>query len=237
VNPPPVGTWAIVVAGGTGSRFGRPKQYEELRGRPVLAWSLAAARAACDRVVVVLPAGDSRGAEGDRGTESWDADVVVTGGATRSASVRAGLGVVGSDASVVVVHDAARPLAPLALWQAVIGAVRAGADAAVPTVAVTDTIKQICPDGSLRTLDRAALVAVQTPQAFRPEALRIAHQTGGDATDDAALIEAVGGRVVTVPGTAINLKITELSDLIVAAALLAGDPSGPEPLPCEGDPF
>jgi 2-C-methyl-D-erythritol 4-phosphate cytidylyltransferase len=209
------GSWAIVVAGGTGQRFGRPKQYEDLEGRPVLAWSLAAARQACDHVVLVLPAADVAGAAG-----AWDAEIVVAGGATRSASVRAGLAAVGSDAGVVVVHDAARPLAPPAVWQAVIAAVEGGADGAVPTVAVTDTVKQVQPDGRLLTLERAALVAVQTPQAFDPAALRAAHREGAVATDDAALIEARGGRVVTVPGAAANLKITEPSDLVMAAALL-----------------
>jgi 2-C-methyl-D-erythritol 4-phosphate cytidylyltransferase len=171
--------WAIVVAGGTGSRFGRPKQYEDLQGRPVLAWSLAAARQACQHVVLVVPPSDV--ARGD-----WDADAVVAGGLTRSDSVRAGLAVVGADARVVVVHDAARPLAPLSLWRAVIAAIEAGAAGAVPTVAVTDTVKQRQADGTLRTLERAALVAVQTPQAFDPAALRAAHRREAVATDDAA---------------------------------------------------
>ena len=221
------GTWAIVVAGGTGTRFGRPKQYESLQGRPVLAWSLSAARRACDHVVLVLPAadvpvtrGEQAGAAGGDGAPRWDADVIVAGGVTRSDSVRAGLAVVDADAAVVVVHDAARPLAPPSLWHAVISAIEAGADGAVPTVAVTDTVKEVRADGTLLTLERAALVAVQTPQAFAPDALRAAHGAGAVATDDAALIEAAGGRVVTVPGAAVNLKITERSDLIVADALL-----------------
>jgi 2-C-methyl-D-erythritol 4-phosphate cytidylyltransferase len=214
VTPRAVDTWAIVVAAGSGARFGRPKQYEDLGGRPVLAWALAAARQACGHVVLVVPVDDL-------GTGRWDADIEVAGGATRSASVRAGLNAVGPDAAVVVVHDAARPLAPPALWRAVIDAVLAGADGAIPTVAVTDTVKRVAPDGTLTTLDRATLVAVQTPQAFDPDALRAAHGPGVDATDDAALIEAGGGRVVTVPGAPTNLKITELSDLVVATALLA----------------
>jgi 2-C-methyl-D-erythritol 4-phosphate cytidylyltransferase len=184
----------------------------------VLAWSLAAARGACANVVAVVPASDL-------GARDWDADAVVAGGATRSASVRAGLAVVAADASIVVVHDAARPLAPSALWRAVIEAVIAGADGAVPTVAVTDTIKRLGDDGALTTLDRSRLVAVQTPQAFRAPALRAAHARGEDATDDAALIEAAGGRVVTVAGTPTNLKITEPSDLIVAMALLEQAPT------------
>jgi 2-C-methyl-D-erythritol 4-phosphate cytidylyltransferase len=107
-----------------------------------------------------------------------------------------------------------------------VAAVGAGADAAIPAIAVTDTIKRRQPDGRLETLDRAALVAVQTPQAFRGAVLRAAHDTGLDATDDAALIERAGGTVVLVPGSPSNLKITEPRDLVLAAALLAATGTG-----------
>ena len=146
--------------------------------------------------------------------------VVVAGGASRSASVRAGLAAVPADVEAVVVHDAVRPLAGSAIWSAVLEAVAAGADAAIPTIAVTDTVKVVRADGTLATLDRSRLVAVQTPQAFLAEALRRAHSGGADATDDAALVEALGGRVVTVAGSAANLKVTQASDLVAAAALL-----------------
>lgn len=118
-------------------------------------------------------------------------------------------------------HDAARPLATGVLWRAVIDAVAAGADGAVPTVAVTDTVKQLQDDGSLATLDRSRLVAVQTPQVFRAGALRRAHAGGAVATDDAALVEAMGATVVTVAGEPANLKVTQPADLAVAAALLS----------------
>jgi 2-C-methyl-D-erythritol 4-phosphate cytidylyltransferase len=182
-------------------------------------------------VILVLPAGD--GATGSR-RNRWDADVVVEGGSSRSASVRAGLGCVPPDAAVVVVHDAARPLAEPELWSRVIDAVRAGADGAVPAVAVTDTVKLVEPGGMLTTLDRSRLVAVQTPQAFTAAALRSAHAGEEDATDDAALVEGHGGRVVVVDGAATNIKVTTPADLTVAAALVEarhvdpGMPPAPE---------
>lgn len=206
--------WAIVVAAGSGSRFGGPKQYIELAGRPLIDWACQAARAACRGVVLVVPAVDV--AAGRR----WGVDAVVAGGATRSMSVRAGLAAVADDADVVVVHDAARPLAPPGLWAAVITAVERGADAAVPAVAVTDTVKLVEPGGTLSTLDRSRLVAVQTPQAFAAAALRRAHAAGDDATDDAALVERLGGRVVAVDGSPTNIKVTTSLDLTLAAAIL-----------------
>ena len=206
--------WAVVVAAGSGSRFGAPKQFAPLAGRPVLEWSLETARQACAGVVLVLPP--------DRATAdpAWKADAVVAGGATRSASVRAGLDRLPAGAEIVAVHDAARPLAPLELWEAVIDAVAAGADAAIPATPVTDTVKEIGDGGHLITLDRSRLVAVQTPQAFRASLLTQVHLSGADATDDAALVEAAGGSVELVPAPGHNLKITSPLDLLVAAALL-----------------
>jgi 2-C-methyl-D-erythritol 4-phosphate cytidylyltransferase len=224
--------WAIVLAAGRGRRYGgsRPKQYELLGGERIIDRSLATARAAADHVVVVLCEDDD--AEGEALVESGAADAAVRGGAERADSVRAGLAVVDADAAVVVVHDAARPMASARLHRAVVAAVRAGADAAIPGVAVTDTIKRVHPapaemgdavegcDVVVGTLDRGELVAVQTPQAFRADVLRAAHTGGGAATDDAALVEAAGGTVVVVPGEATNLKVTGPHDLAVASALL-----------------
>jgi 2-C-methyl-D-erythritol 4-phosphate cytidylyltransferase len=199
--------WAVVVAGGSGSRFGGLKQFEDLAGRRVVDWSLAAARAACDGVVLVVPAGvDEPGA--------------VTGGATRSGSVRAGLAAVPDDADVVLVHDAARPLAGAELFTRAAAAVRAGADGAVPVVPVTDTVKRVEHRLVVETLDRSTLVAVQTPQAFDARMLREAHAAGGDATDDAGLVESIGGKVVAVDGDRWNLKLTTPEDLVVMEALL-----------------
>jgi len=203
------GVWAVVVAGGSGSRFGRRKQFEPLAGSTVLERSVAIAGSASSGVVVVLPPDDLRDVAG--------ADEVVAGGATRSASVRAGLAVVPTGAEVVLVHDAARPLATAGLYERVVDAVRAGADAVVPGVPVHDTLRRL--GGGV--VDRDEVVAVQTPQGFRAEALRAAHLSADDATDDATLVERGGGRVVVVEGEPHNLKITGPDDLAVAAALLA----------------
>jgi 2-C-methyl-D-erythritol 4-phosphate cytidylyltransferase len=206
-----------VVAGGSGTRFGGYKPFALLAGRPLVEWSCDAARAACAGVVLVVP-GDVADSYRDReqGTH------VVVGGPTRAASVRAGLLAVPEGPEVIVVHDAARPLSSPRLWASVVRAVREGADGAVPCLAVPDTIKQRQDDGRLVTLDRARLLASQTPQAFAGRALRAAHAGGGEATDDAALVEAMGGKVVHVEGEPTNLKITTHVDLVLAEALIAG---------------
>jgi 2-C-methyl-D-erythritol 4-phosphate cytidylyltransferase len=212
------GVWAIVVAGGSGSRFGDPvpKQFLDLAGRPLLDWALAAASAACDGVIAVVPAAHVDAVGSGR-------VIAVAGGATRSASVRAGLAAVPADAEVVVVHDAARPLAQAELFERVVAAVRAGVDGAVPGVTVPDTIKRVDPTGGrvVETLDRPTLRAIQTPQAFSAAVLRAAHEGGADATDDAALVEAGGGTVVVVEGDVANLKITGPDDLARARTLVA----------------
>jgi 2-C-methyl-D-erythritol 4-phosphate cytidylyltransferase len=201
--------WAVVVGGGSGQRFGAAKQYERLGDERVIDRSRRIAESVCDGVVVVVPAAD---AEHERG---------VAGGETRSASVRAGLAAVPDDADIVCVHDAARPMAGPELYQRVIAAVRGGADGAVPAVPVSDTIKIVAGDGSVVTTpDRATVVAVQTPQAFRADMLRKAHAEGRDGTDDASLVEAIGGHVVTVSGDVSNRKITDRADLEWANALL-----------------
>jgi 2-C-methyl-D-erythritol 4-phosphate cytidylyltransferase len=202
--------WAIVVAAGDATRFGSLKQYAPLAGQRVVDWSIGAARAACEGVVLVVPA--------DRGEQPEPTvDRVIVGGATRSASVRAGLALVPAYVEIVVVHDAARPLAKPALFHAVIDAVAAGADAAVPAVNVGDTL-WARSDGPL---DRDSVAAVQTPQAFRAATLRRAHAEAPEASDDASVVDAAGGRVVLVDGDPRNRKITEAFDLDVATLLLA----------------
>ncbi len=215
--------WSIVVAGGSGRRFGQLKQFALLGGRPVLQWAVAACRTCSAGVVLVVP-----DASAGRRLIAHGADVVVTGGATRADSVRRGLAAVPSDATVVVVHDAARPLASSDLFVAVIAAVTdGGADGAVPGVPPSDTIKAVDESGRVTdTLDRATLVAVQTPQAFRADVLRRAHDAAAagasvSATDDAMLVEALGGTVQVVPGEPGNLKITDPDDLGAAERLLA----------------
>ncbi|MGH8995679.1 MAG: 2-C-methyl-D-erythritol 4-phosphate cytidylyltransferase [Acidimicrobiales bacterium] len=209
--------WGVVVAGGSGSRFGEAKQFVSLAGRPVAERSVAACRSVCDRVVLVVPRGAT--------SEAHGADIVVEGGTSRAASVRAGLAALSDEVGIVVVHDAARPLARHELFTAVVAALSGDAAGAIPAVEVSDTVKRVRRDGSdatvLETLDRSELVAVQTPQAFRLDALRRAHQGDPDATDDAALVEALGLRVVVVPGDPENLKLTTPADL-VRAEFLAG---------------
>jgi 2-C-methyl-D-erythritol 4-phosphate cytidylyltransferase len=214
-------TWAVVVAAGDGRRFGAAKQFVELAGRRVVDWSLDVAREVCGGVVLVVPDGVPEAAmfEGS-------VDRVVAGGATRSDSVRRGLAAVPAKARLILVHDAARPLSSVALWLEVIKALEAGADAAIPAVALSDTVKQVVGAGRLVTLDRSKLVAVQTPQGFRAKVLRRVHATEAQATDDAALVEASGGRVTLVEGSPDNLKITSPSDLVAAQALLAARRAG-----------
>jgi 2-C-methyl-D-erythritol 4-phosphate cytidylyltransferase len=150
------------------------------------------------------------------GADEPSADVVVSGGSTRSDSVRAGLAAVPSEIEAVLVHDAARPLAPAAMWRRVVEAVEAGADAVVPAVPVVDTLREV--GGA--TVDRSRFVAVQTPQGFRAAALRAAHAAGGDATDDAALVEAAGGIVLVVDGDPAAMKVTDRHDLRALEAFL-----------------
>ncbi len=206
--------WTIVVAAGSGSRFGRAKQYERLGDRRVLDWAVAQARAVSDGVVLVVPPESA-------GRREPGVDAVVPGGATRSESVRAGLAAVPGEADVVLVHDGARPMASAALFASVVAAVEAGADCAVPGLPVANTVKRVVGDKVVATVDRSDLVEVQTPQGFAAGALRRAHADQPEATDDAALIEAGGGTVVVVPGEATNFKLTHAEDLAVARALVA----------------
>ncbi|MGA1034128.1 MAG: 2-C-methyl-D-erythritol 4-phosphate cytidylyltransferase [Ilumatobacteraceae bacterium] len=207
--------WSIVVGAGSGQRFGGLKQYEMLGDRRVIDHAVAVAREASDGVVIVVAAND---AEREGG---------VAGGETRTQSVLAGLNAVPDEAAIICVHDAARPFADVEIFERVIAAVRAGADGAIPGVSVTDTIKVIdtTPDGTRRvgsTPERSTLVAVQTPQAFRADRLREAHRVAADArssaTDDAALVEGMGGTVVVIEGSDRNRKITSPEDLVWARA-------------------
>lgn len=177
-------------------------------------WSIDAARGCVDGVVLVVPAERLEDA-----AVHGAADVIVSGGPTRSQSVRNGIAAIPADAEVIVIHDAARPLASPELFAAVVAKVIAGSSAVIPGVVVTDTIKQVDQGKVVETLDRSRLVSVQTPQAFSAITLRNAHASFGEASDDAALVEAIGGEVVVVPGEITNKKITDLSDLEVFEAL------------------
>jgi len=209
-----------VAAAGEGNRFGGAKQFSRLGNRSVIDWTVQRAARRSDAVVLALPEARAAGADAWRLSDP-DGDcagrvVAVAGGVLRSDSVRRGLSRVPDDAEIVLVHDGARPLAADGVFERVIQAVRAGADAAIPVIDLTDTIRW--RGGS--TADRRKLAAVQTPQAFRAGALRAAHAAGADATDDATLVEATGATVVTVEGDSRNLKITEPHDLVTAEALL-----------------
>ena len=200
--------WTIVVAAGSGARFGGPKQFSILGDRRVLDWSVETAKAVSAGVVVVLPPTE---AEREGG---------VAGGATRSESVRRGLAAVPPEATIICVHDAARPFASAHLYREVIAQVHGGADGAVPAIAVTDTIKQVNAQNIVvATPDRSMLVAVQTPQAFRASILRDAHASSPEGTDDATLVEAMSKQVVVVAGESMNRKLTAPEDLEWARAM------------------
>ncbi|MDP6976867.1 MAG: 2-C-methyl-D-erythritol 4-phosphate cytidylyltransferase [Acidimicrobiales bacterium] len=203
--------WTVVVAAGSSERFGADKQSADLVGRTVLERSVDAAGDSDGVVVVVAPAVVGEVTERLGGS----VHAVVAGGATRSASVRAGLAVVPDVANVVLVHDGARPLASRDLFARVVAAVEAGADAVVPGVPVNDSLRRV--DGAV---DREGMMAVQTPQGFPAATLRAAHAGGADASDDATLVEAYGGSVVVVDGEGDNLKVTRPVDLLVARQVL-----------------
>jgi 2-C-methyl-D-erythritol 4-phosphate cytidylyltransferase len=206
----------IIPAGGSGERLGadRPKAFVVCGGRPLLDWSIDALSGACARIVVAVPDGYDTGP--DR----------VRGGAVRSASVRSALAAA-PEATIAVVHDAARPLVTPDLVRRCVAALDDEAvDGAIAAAPVTDTVKEADGEGRVaRTLDRSRLWAVQTPQVFRADALRRALDVGDDvlaaATDDAALVEAAGGAVALVEAPAENMKITTAHDLHIAEQLLA----------------
>lgn len=205
--------WSIVLAAGRGERFGEAKQFRTLGGRRLVDRVVDTLRATCEGVVVVLPPG-----------VAWDGPPVqaaVPGGALRADSLRAGLAAVPETVPYVVVHDAAHPLVTPPLVGRVLRAVHAGADAAAPVLPVHEAVRRL-RDGALReTIPREGLVLVQTPQAFRTAALRAAHAALPTGSDDSALVEAAGGRLVAVAGDPANLHVTTPAELALAEALLA----------------
>ena len=219
----------MLVAAGRGERLGddRPKAFAKLGDLPLLAEPLRRldAHELIDAVVVVCP-------------EGWEEPSIllaeqigaakvracVPGGATRADSVKAGLDEVADDANVILVHDAARPLLPPEVVERLLGALDGGFDGAVPGLPVADTTKRVAEGVVVETLDRAELVAVQTPQAFDAAVLRRAVAASEDlslATDCAALVEAAGGRVTVVAGDERLLKVTTRADLERVASWLS----------------
>jgi 2-C-methyl-D-erythritol 4-phosphate cytidylyltransferase len=211
----------VIAAAGSGERLGAggPKAFVELAGRPLLDWSLEAFRAATsiEKIVVACPPGQEDPVA-ERGV------LAVAGGTYRSQSVANALDLCGGQ--IVVVHDAARPLVTPGLIDAVVEVLAVENDAAgvIAATPVTDTIKQATEAGQVeRTLDRAGLWAVQTPQAFRADALREAladPDSLPDATDDAVLVERRGGRILIHSAPAENIKVTSPFDLHIADLLL-----------------
>jgi len=222
-------TWAILVAAGSGERLGadRPKAFVALGGRVLLAESLERLDASdwIDAVVVAVPAEWEEAAIvlAEELVASKVA-AVVTGGATRADSVRAALEEIPDDALVVIVHDAARPLVDDAVIERVLAPLAEGHDGVVPGLPLTDTVKRVEGGVVVDTLDRSALVTVQTPQAFTATALRAAYRGDAtlDATDCASLVEARGGRIRVVDGDIRLLKITTAADLALVESWLEG---------------
>jgi 2-C-methyl-D-erythritol 4-phosphate cytidylyltransferase len=221
----PRGDVAVLVpAAGSGVRLGPgvPKALRPLAGEPLLVHVVRRIAAAPSvRSIVVAAAAD--GVETVRRLLAPVAPVtVVPGGAERQDSVAAALAAVPEDVDIVLVHDAARALAPTELVEAVAAAVRDGRPAVIPVLPVVDTVKQVGPDGIvLGTIDRSALRIVQTPQGFQRAVLAAAHAGGGDPlTDDAGLVEKAGVPVSCVPGSELALKITRPLDVLIAEALL-----------------
>ena len=213
----------LVPAAGRGERLGpgAPKALRELAGEPLLVHAVRGLRAApsVGPVVVAAPAADL-GAVADL-LSAYDVQVVA-GGAERQGSVARALAALPAGVDVVLVHDAARCLTPVHVVEAVVAALRDGADAAVPVLPVTDTVKRVDGDRVVETVDRSGLRAVQTPQGFRRDVLEQAHAAATPgATDDASLVELLGRTVVAVPGDEEAFKVTRPLDLLLAEAVLA----------------
>jgi len=235
-GPSVSGTAVIVPAAGRGERLGpgTPKALRTINGVPMLVHAVRALSSASS-VTVVVVAAPSDGIDevqqllSEHGLMDASAGraslVVVAGGDTRQDSVARAMLALPDDVDVVLVHDAARPLVPSALVDAVAAAVRSGADAVVPGIPVADTVKFVDAAGRVTgTPDRSTLRAIQTPQGFRREVLVAAHAAAdpsAPATDDAGLVEALGGTVLVIAGDEEAFKVTRPLDLVLAEAILA----------------
>jgi 2-C-methyl-D-erythritol 4-phosphate cytidylyltransferase len=233
---PPPRTAAVIPAAGRGVRLGpgAPKALRTINGTPMLVHAVRAmARArAVSLVVVVAPRESLDRVRHLLDEHSLPEVQVVAGGETRQDSVRLGLAALPDDVNIVLVHDAARPLVPAEVVDAVTAAVRAGAPAVVPALPVSDTVKRVAapeqpggPEPVVETPDRSRLRAVQTPQGFARATLAAAHariaREGEGATDDAGMVERMGVQVVLVPGSEEAFKVTRPLDLVLAEAVLA----------------
>ncbi len=221
-------TACIIVAAGIGVRMGSrlPKALMPVAGRPLVAWAIEAARASgvVDEFVIVAPRGRLRDIEAVVGADEHL--TVVAGGETRAHSVAAGLEAISEEVEVVLVHDAARPLARPELFRAVYEALSPRVDGAIAAAPLADTLKRARPDRTIgETVDRQGLWLAQTPQCFHVAALRSAYERLDDdeiseTTDCASIVERAGGTVVLVASSAANLKVTLPSDVALAEYLL-----------------
>ena len=234
VSVPAVSVAIIIVAAGSGTRLGatEPKAFVEVAGRTILERSLRSALSVAEpmQVIIVAPAERVDQAESIVAEAAGAASAavsVVVGGDTRQQSVAAGLAVLQPGIEIVLVHDSARSLTPPALFEAVIGAVRSSGAGVIPGLPVADTIKQVDWMGAVeRTVDRAPLVAVQTPQGFPRAALVDAYSSANDDfTDDAALVAAAGLAVSVIDGDPLAFKITTPWDLARAESLVTAGPT------------
>jgi 2-C-methyl-D-erythritol 4-phosphate cytidylyltransferase len=219
-----VSVWAILAAAGSGERLGldRPKAFASLNDRPLIAESLERLDGSDwieGIVVAAAPGWEEPSILVAEEVAAGKVAETVTGGRTRTESVRNALAQVPGEATIVLVHDAARPLVTDEVVERVLTAVGDGWEGAVPGLPVPDTLKRVEGEAVLETVDRDGLVVAQTPQAFLADVLRRA-LAGGDASDCAALVEAAGGSVRFVPGDRRLLKVTEPADLELVAGWL-----------------
>jgi 2-C-methyl-D-erythritol 4-phosphate cytidylyltransferase len=205
--------WGLVLAAGSGSRFGDRKQFLSVAGQRLVDLSLQATSSVCEGVVLVLPQGCP-----------WDGEpvsAVTGGGETRIESARRGLEKIPFHARIILIHDAAHPLASPALFQALLEALRdESVDAAFPVLPTVDTVVRLRDGDVVETIPRYGLVTVQTPQGFKADVLRAIHRHGGDAADESVLAQRVGAKIRTVPGEIGNIHVTSEEDLSTITHLL-----------------
>jgi len=211
---------AIIAGAGMGHRLGAeiPKALIQIQGITLLERAFTSLSKVVDEIVITAPEGYEEQFKAIVGQSAE----VVTGGVLRSDSIRVALKALSPSVENVLIHDAARALASSALAARVLGELRSGQSAVIPVLKVIDTIKEIDRDGFVRaTPDRSSLVAAQTPQGFNRQVLERAHSASDDATDDAALVEAIGVKVKTIEGEASAFKITTREDIGQALLLLS----------------
>ena len=210
---------AIIAAAGSGERFGAtlPKALITLGNRTLIEHAVAALAPVASEIVICAPAGYEKHIQ-----ELVGSDItVVVGGTTRSDSVRAGIAALSGKTKYVLVHDAARALASTQLAESVLASLVKGDVAVIPGLELVDTVKSVDTNGHVTsTPDRTTMRRVQTPQGFDLDVLKKAHATGAEATDDGALVEAIGHKVLIIKGEERALKITTPSDLATALSLL-----------------